>query len=215
MGGRFRLPFGRVRDPQSKSRSERGATATEAALVAPLFFALLFGVVEASMYLLDVNAIRNATRIAAHEGANSARNALADYNLLKSSRGALGGMANRIDGVIVFKAGAPNATVPSTCIAALDTGAAGVDGICNVYTAGQIATLDPLHFGYTVGSNEDATLWDRNWPATGRRDSLSGTTRPDLLGVYVRVKHQSLTGVLPAKTLTASVITEIEPQRAE
>ena len=201
--------------PRSRNPHERGATATEAALVAPMFLALLFGIVEASMYLLDVNAIRNATRIAAHEGANSARDALADYNLIKSSRGAFNGMANRIDGVIVFKASAPNATVPATCVAALDTGAAGVAGICNVYTAAQIAVLDPLHFGYTVGSNEDAALWDRHWPATGRRDSLSGTTRPDLLGVYVRVKHHSLTGVLPAKTLTASVINEIEPQRAE
>jgi hypothetical protein len=197
------------------TRKERGATATEAALVAPLFIALLFGIVETSVYLLDVNAIRNATRISAHEGANSARDSLADYNLIKSSLGALSGMANRVDGIVVFKAANPGDVVPSACVDALNNHDAGVPGRCNVYAADQISALDPLHFGYAVGSNEDATLWDRNWPATGRRDSLSGTTRPDLLGVYVRVKHRSLTGVLPTKTLVASVINEIEPQRAE
>ena len=198
-----------------RSKSQRGASAVEAAFIAPLFFAFIFGIFELSLYLLDVNAIRNATRIGAHEGSNSARDALADYNVIRSTLGAISNMANSIDGIIIFKAPASNSTVPAACIAALDSHSAGVANVCNVYLSYQVKTLDPLHFGFTPISNADPTLWDRMWPATGRNDSLSGTDRPDLLGVYVRAHHKSLTGVLPARVLNASVVNEIEPQRAE
>ena len=53
------------------SRNERGSSAVEFALLAPVFFALMFGVVEVGIYMQNYNAVRSlaadAARFAAVE----------------------------------------------------------------------------------------------------------------------------------------------------
>ncbi len=201
--------------PASLSKNnERGGAVVEAALVLPLFIALIFGIVEISMYLYDLNAIRAGARQAARVASVSATDAYADYNALVQSRQSVANMANKIDGVIIFRADTAGSTVPPECILALDAGSDGVADKCNVYTAAKYWNADQLNFGFDSGSNADNTLWDRRWAPTGRNDAITETTNADFVGVWVRVIHHSATGIIPTKPLTAAFVFQIEPQRA-
>jgi TadE-like protein len=202
---------------QRQHRSETGGTVVEAALILPLFLLLIFGIIETSLFIYDINAIRGGARQAARAASVSANDAFADYNALTTSRQSLANMANKIDGMVIFRAPTAKSTVPPECISALDTGLDGVDtptAQCNVYNVAKYWNADQLNFGFDAGSNPDPTLWDRFWAPTGRNDAMTETASPDFVGVWVRVIHHSATGVIPTKPLTASFVFQIEPQRA-
>ena len=205
--------------PKCESQREGGATVVEAALVLPLFLALIFGIVEISLFLYDINAIRAGSRQGGRIASVSATDAYADFNALIASRQSLANMANKIDGVIIFRAPTAASPVPPECIAALDADLTtlapkGVPDKCNVYNASQYWNLDQLNFGFDVGSNPDPTLWDSNWAPTGRNDAITETSNADFVGMWVRVVHHSATGIMPMKPLTATFVFQIEPQRA-
>jgi hypothetical protein len=195
-------------------KQENGATIVEAALILPVFLFLILGIIEVSLYLLDTNAVRNGARQAARVASTSATDAYADYSALRQSKQSLSNMTNSVDAVIVYKAATPSSKVPTECITALNAGDDGVDGKCNIYNSTKFKTADKLNFGFDLGSNPDASLWDRRWPPTGRNDSITETSRTDFVGVWVRVQHESMTGLIPRRALTATNVFQIEPQRA-
>ena len=61
------------------TRRERGAVAVEFALVSPLLFALLFGLVDYGLYFADVLSVRQATTDAAREATLSVGNISANW----------------------------------------------------------------------------------------------------------------------------------------
>jgi hypothetical protein len=208
---------GTGRASQEEVDHESGASVVEAALILPLFLFLIFGVLELSLYLFDVNAIRGGARQAARTASVSASSAFADFNALTASRQSLANMANKIDGVIIFRAETAASTIPPACIAALDNGLEGVDTgttRCNVYDVTKYWNADKLNFGFDAGTNPGPALWDRFWPPTDRNDAITDTQGADFVGVWVRVTHHSATGLIPRRQLTSSFVFQIEPQRA-
>jgi hypothetical protein len=103
--------------------------------------------------------------------------------------------------------------VPAACLAELAGGApASPTLFCNVYTADKVRNPDITNFG--AANPLQTTFWDHKWPAQQRNDSLSATTDPDLVGVYVAVRHAGATGILPKRTLRSLNIFQLEPQRS-
>ena len=207
----------RTRDTARHDRAqcrERGASVVEAALITPLFLLLVFGIIEVGSYLFDLTSVRAAARDGAREGSASASDATADRNVLVIARRGLGGVKNHIDGIIVFKATSSSSVVPPSCVAALASGLRGVADLCNIYRKADLVNPDILNFGTAAQDCAAGTKWDRCWPATERNDVLTRTSSPDFLGVYIRADHRSISGIIPVRTVTASIIVPLEAQRA-
>ena len=191
---------------------ETGASVVEAAMVAPLFLLLVFGIIEGGAFFYNINSVRNAARESAREASTWASSALADRNALGLALRGLTASGSRLEGVIIYKANGPTDGVPADCLTALAGGTSGVAGLCNVYSAVKMRTLDDSHFGAELSSPPG--YWDASWPPTQRNDSLTPTQNPDFVGVHVRVKHVGITGILPYRLVSGTAVFRIEPQRS-
>ena len=190
----------------------RGATLVEAAIVAPLFFMLIFGVVEAGWDFFKRDAVTNMSVVGAREGAGSANDALADYNILQAVKGASAGVSpSAIKTIVVYRATSASDTVPSACKTASVTNTATTRG-CNRYTGADLS-LTSDQFGCT-GPPGPAVKKDSYWCPTSRKSALSGSNGPpDYIGVYVDASGASLTGVFgPILTLKSDTVMRIEPR---
>jgi hypothetical protein len=185
----------------------------EAAIVSPLLFLLLFGIIELSWMLKDRMAIQNATTEAGREISASANDSIADFNGLQQARKTLSALGKRVDLIVVFKATArvgAGARVPTACTtsAAITTG--GVAGICNVYEPSDFNALESA-FGYSSIS-PDPLLIDRFYPA---RDRSVTRSNPENIGVYIKMTYEPITGVLRDPiTLASTTVIPIEPRQA-
>ncbi len=199
-----------------ETTTERGASAVEAALVAPLFFLFIFAIIEFGVFLFNANNVTNASRAGARASSSWAASPLADYNILRAANRSLGSLATNLDAVIVFKAPSANATVPSACVAAIPTASRGIADTCNIYRAADVRALDETNFGWSDLNTplQNAGKWDTEWPATKRVEEVTGTISPDWVGVYVQANHRSLSGVVPSKKIRKTSVAQIEPQRA-
>jgi TadE-like protein len=199
-----------------KPRNEGGASAVEAALVAPLFFAFVFAIVEFGVFLFNANSVTNASRAGAREASTWAASPLSDFNILKAANRSLGSLATGLDAVIVFKGTGANAVVPIDCVDAIPTSSRGIAGVCNIYRSDDLKALDEANFGWSDLNTplENAGKWDTTWPATKRIEEVTGTVSPDWVGVYVQANHRSLSGVVPSKKIRKTSVAQIEPQRA-
>jgi Flp pilus assembly protein TadG len=196
----------------SGRRRERGAALVEAAIVAPLFFALIFGVVEAGWDFFKRDTTTNMSVTGARAGAGSANDSLADYTILQAIKGASAGIsASSINTIVVYRATSASDTVPTACKTASVTNTATTRG-CNRYTGADLS-LTSDQFGCT-GPPGPATKKDNYWCPTTRKAALSGTNGPpDYIGVYVDASGASLTGVMgPLLTLKSDTVMRIEPR---
>jgi hypothetical protein len=212
---KFARGLGRAqKQSTTDASSERGAAVVEAALILPLFVALIFGIIEVGSMFLNFSAVRNASRDAARQASASASSATADQEALLTAGKSLSTLIGSLEGMIIFKADSLNDEVPANCLTALHTGTPLLltdPEKCNIYSASQVRNPDITHFGAPV---VDLSYWDGKWPAQGRNDSLSTTTNPDFVGVYVELRHAGATGLLPKRTIRALNIFQLEPQRS-
>lgn len=183
-----------------RERTSRGATVVEAAIVTPLLFLLIFGVLEFSLYFKDRLAASNATRAGARIGSAQGTAAAADWEVIQAvmkNQRAWG----RVTKIVVFKATGPSATIPASCT----TGPVGVSGACNVYSGSD--------FTMTNGQFLDVTYTkDNYWPASSRVTSLSAATGPQYIGVWVSGTHRSASRlVLSDRTITDQAVMRLEP----
>jgi TadE-like protein len=198
--------------------SERGASVVEAALVLPLFVLLIFSIIEAGSFFLNISAVRTASREAAREASAAASSATADQTTLISAMRSLGQLSGSLDGIIIFKADNVTSVVPQECLDSLNAGGSGVFSPlvkCNVYDATKIRNPDLTKFGASVSSNSNPSIWDSHWAPIDRKDVLTPTVSPDYVGVFVKVKSAGATGLLPKRDMTAVNIFQLEPQRAQ
>lgn len=105
-------------------------------------------------------------------------------------------------------------------------------GSCNVYrrpqasggafdmAAGRAANPDPMYyFGCTGPADPDASRKvDCRWPTNARRTVIAprnfgtGEPQPDRVGIYMRIDHRYLTGIVgTSRTITDQSITLLEP----
>lgn len=205
-----RLRPRRPRRPvRTRARGDRGASLAEFGIIAPVLALLVFGALEAGFALQDSNLLSRSAQQAARTGSTLADDEFADYEVLRSVDAFLSGLkASDVRRVIVYDGGAePDAAPPPACLDAVrpdDTSVVGVSGLCNVYSATQVATDAPAAFsGSCVGT------WDANY-CPGDRVRTGAT--PDRLGVYIELDLATKTGFFPGSlTLRRQAVFQLEP----
>jgi hypothetical protein len=177
----------------------------EAAMLTPLIFTLLFGMLEFGWSIHSKLSISNMALSGARTATTQGNDPLTDYNVLKAVARASGGMPrSEIQYIVVYRASGPTDKVPSTCAAGTSVSGTGV-GACNVYTASSM-NLPMSSFGGT------GTAVDRYWAPTGRH--VKATDPPDYVGVYIKVFHSNITKLFGSGyTFTDDTILRVEAQQ--
>jgi hypothetical protein len=184
----------------------------EAAIVTPLLFLLLYGVLEAGNAYFGRVTVNNMSVVGARAGSGEANEVLADYAILQAVRGAASGIGPAsIKLVVIYRATNPDDRVPAACKTASVTDAPATRG-CNRYTGASL-TLGSDQFG-CVGPPGPITKIDSYWCSTTRKTAVQGANGPpDYIGVYVEVDHANLVGILGESfTFTSDTVIRIEPR---
>jgi Flp pilus assembly protein TadG len=196
-----------------RARGDDGVALVEAALVTPLVFTVLFGIMEFSWMLKDRMSVANAAHDAAREVSASATDGQADFQALRAARRSLSALDGKVDYIVIFKANAANGAgsqVPNACTTAAAIAAGGVSGVCNVY-AGTDLAAPSTSFGYSP-ITPNPLLLDRFHPPRNRNDSRRAR---EFVGVHVAFTYRPLTGLTNrTRQLTATTVMPIEARRA-
>jgi hypothetical protein len=190
------------------SRRDRGAVLVELAFLLPLLTLLVFGTIELGLAWVTDNRVEGAVSQAARIGASSGSREEADRDILVALRSSLpAGQLALLDRVVVFNAAAGSSSVPAGCRQA--AGSTSNDGSagCNSYSgaAVRLVSVDSM-----VGFGGGSGAMDSWWAPTTRNDGLADP--PDYLGVWIRTRHQSLTGFGFARvTVEATSVYRIQP----
>jgi hypothetical protein len=193
---------------------ERGAALVETAIVAPLFFLMIFGVMETGWAFFNRGTADNMSVVGARTGSSQADEALADYRILQAVKGGASGLAtSQVRLVVVYRATSPTDRVPSACKTASVTNTSTTRG-CNRYVGANL-TLASDQFG-CFGPPGPTQKLDRFWCPTARKSALSGSNGPpDYIGVYVETAGKTLVGIISnAFTFSADTVIRIEPRTA-
>jgi Flp pilus assembly protein TadG len=151
------------------------------ALVTPFLLLLLFGVSEMGLAWVSGNRLEGSVSTAARVGSSSGSTVDADRNILLSLRASLPAkLRANVTRVVVYRS-SPSGAIHADCLTRTP-GGFGVTNECNIYSASQLASITATT---NLGTTDDA------WPASGRRDHLSGP--PDWIGVLVMTRHDAVT----------------------
>jgi len=196
---------------------DRGVAIVEFALVAPLLFLVLFGIIEFGFVFKDSLTLTNMTRSGARTGAavGNATSPDADYQILSAITSSAGALSANINGVIIFTATATSSALPTGC-----SFASGSTAGCNVYTPTQLSEVKQSNGNWTTMQTLYPTAfkcqsgWDDHWCPSTRVVSQSGNggSGPDYLGVYISAHHSKVTGWFQSLTLTDTSVMRLEPQ---
>ena len=218
-------------------KRERGVGLVEAAFVTPVFFTMLFGIIEGGMYMNDKLATSNAVRAGAREASAFGADGKADMYTLASVRKQAGALRkDQFEYVVIYKASGYGEKPSTTCMAGTS-----VTGVCNVYTysdiqkafnqiaeedaqaaavaAGTVRTVDSskIWFGCLTAGTNAGNSPDRYWCPGSRADTRAANNRagPDYVGIYVKIKHPWLTKLFGSnQAISDQSVIQIEP-RAE
>lgn len=136
-----------------RSRGDQGAVIVEAAIVIPLLFAFLFGVMEIGGALKSYSSASNAVRAGGRMASVAGSDAMADQQILvRMAREAAGLGKGELEYVIIWNADGVGDSPPAACIAAagaaltpnttsvgVSDGGSSQKGACNVYIRPQAA----------------------------------------------------------------------------
>ncbi len=191
-------------------RGDGGLAIVELAIVVPLLALIAAGTIEFGFAWRDSLTVSNATRAAARVVSNLGTNRLADYEALLTLRAGLATLpaGTTIDGVLIYDATAADGEPPAQCF---DSSGApkSVNGMCNAYSAADLAGLSLGDFGGTTSCSSSAL--DRAWCPTSRQDQQS--LGLDDVGVWVQVDRGWLTRIFPGSGITFDnhTVMRIEP----
>jgi hypothetical protein len=164
----------------------------EAAIVTPVFVAMLFGIMELGMLFKDYLGAQAAIRAGVRIAAASPRNALfAQMAADEVQRRGTAINPGAVQELWVYKANSNN-----------DFPAGRSDfGGCSACVT----------FRWDAGTGKFVPLTD-NWPA-GSQNACTPTAGgpPDRIGVYARVRHLPLTGIIGTTTISEATTMTLEP----
>jgi hypothetical protein len=191
-----------------RRRGERGAALIEAAFITPVFAVLLFGILEFGLTFRDYLTVANVSRDSARGASAFGDSLYADWNVIQiAQQSSKGFRPNEIQRLIIFDAGSVEGSIFDTshpanaCLSVTD----GIAGVCNVYTSAD------LHRPKSDFGCKTTETLDKYWCPSGRETRASGP--PDYVGVYVRARHDHITGLFgPGMNLTDEIVMRIEPQ---
>jgi Flp pilus assembly protein TadG len=194
-----------------RHRDERGTALVEFALVAPILFVILFGIIEFGFVFKDSLTLTNMTRSGVRTGAaagNSITDPDADYEILSAINGASGALSANIIRVIIFDANI-SATPDAACLGGVSQ--TGGTTPCNVYTAADMAQVATTWSAQNKVDFEcTSQSWDQYWCPSGR--VVSQSAGPTYLGVYISAHHSNITGFFHSLTLSDVSVMRLEPQ---
>jgi hypothetical protein len=204
-----------VRRSERKRRGQRGSAIIEAALVTPVFFMLIFGIMEFGMALRNYLAVSNATTEGARSASVLGRDREADFFVLQSIADGIEAMGlENVDYVVVFEADKINGAVPDACRTS------SVDGLCNRYTRSDFFLALEDAVGNSTGNwGCGAAAVDRYWCPIDNTNNPGGRLAaladpPDFIGVHIQATHSYITGFFGSSvSLTNTKIIRVEPER--
>jgi Flp pilus assembly protein TadG len=193
---------------------ERGAILVEAAIIAPIAIALVFGAMELGYAYYGKLTVEHMSIAGARAASGSANDYLADYNMLQAVSDAKTGMgASSINKIVIYRATGPGDRVPTACKSGSVVNTSTTRG-CNYYTGADLA-LASSQFG-CVGPPGPTTKKDASWCPTTRKSALlssNGNGPPDYVGVYVVGTHNNLVGLFGKSfTFSNDTVIRIEPR---
>ena len=163
---------------RGRRKTERGATLLEGAIVLPIVIALLFGVIEFSLFFKDSLTVSQVTREGARAGSIDGNDPLIDYYILQAIKKSFTGLDGNILSIVIWNAAGPdNPDVPAAC----QGDPAGLRGVrsdgsnpavvsesvigsCNVYP---VSALDQPRTEWTTAGTDMATRASY-WPPSKR-----------------------------------------------
>jgi hypothetical protein len=186
----------------------------EAALIAPIALALVFGTMELGYAYYGELTVDHMSVSGARSASGGANDVLADYNALQAIKSANTGIPNAgVQVVVIYRATSPSDRVPDACKTASVTNTTSTRG-CNRYVGSDL-NLASSQFG-CVGPPGPTVKIDRYWCPTTRKAALlpdNGNGPPDYVGVYVVAVHNNLIGIFGKSfTFTRDTVIKIEPR---
>ena len=188
---------------------DRGVILVELAIMIPVLALLAVGVFEFGMGWRDNLSVANTARAGARIASSSADHRMADYDALQAIKAAIADIdSTKIDYVVIYEASTSDGAPSAACAAGTSSSTPG--SRCNAYTAAQIDSLVPADFTGTTAcdpGSPDVTYC----PVTDRETNFE--IGPDYLGVYLKVRHDFVTGVFPGSiTITDNAVMRLEPE---
>jgi len=165
---------------------DRGAALLEFALIAPLFFLVVFGGIEIGLLFRSHLAVEDATRTAARVASVERDSAGADQAILERIDRLTGNLNGEITKVVIFNADTLASEIPADCLTASRA------NVCNFYapTDGDVATV--------AGGPLETALLPEN-----RRQFEN-------LGIYIEYEYQFVTGFFDTTTLSSTSVEVVE-----
>lgn len=174
--------------PLSRRRRarDRGAALLEFALIAPLFFFVVFGGIEIGLLFRSHLAVEDASRTAARVASVERDNATADQAILERIEQLTRNLNGEVTKVVIFNAETLASEIPDDCLTASRA------GICNYYetTDGDVGAL-------ASGSLETALM-----PENRRQF--------ENLGIFIEYEYQFVTGFFDSTTLNSTSVEVVE-----
>ena len=178
---------------EGRSRRERGAAALEFALVAPLFFFVMFGGIEVGLMFRSNLTLSDAARNGARVGSIERSSAEADRAIITRIYNQSQNLNGDIKRIVIYKADTMASSVPDDC----KTGASKA-GVCNVYVTAEGGGGDDLK-AISEGGGTLQTGYDS-------ADRLKLTN----IGIWIEYEYSYVTGFFDSTTLTAESVEVIE-----
>jgi len=227
---------------RARRRDERGAVLVEAAIILPILFMMIFGIMEIGSAMKSYSGAANAVRAGGRMASVAGNDVDADRAILERMAQEGAGIASGdIEYIVIWHASATGEQPPALCrpaaLASPNQSSAGQAGgagtACNIYhrpdapggafdmATGEAANPADFYFGCT-DSAQATTKVDCFWKAKDRKTTVTPrgqtppagqTASPDYVGIYIRAEHDYVTGVLgDSLTITDASVNLIEPQ---
>ena len=197
---------------RAKTRESRGAAAIEAAIVTPVFFILIMGIVEIGLAMNDYLALSSAVRAGSRTASASGDDLHADYNTVQRILRESTALDERdIQAIVIYKApGFGEGPFTDPTDPDLSCTIRSVDDVCNYYTAADW-NRPKEQWGCQESTGGGASP-DISWCPTDRKVSLSGAGS-DYVGVWMKVEHRWVTKMFGnVVTLTDQSVIRLEPR---
>ena len=178
------------RTSERKTLRERGAAAVEFALVAPLFFLVVFGGIEFGLLARSQLTLQDATRSATRIASIQRDDMNADRAILKQIVNRADNLNGEIERVVIF---APDTLVDEVPASCTGPGAGSSAGVCTVYEANELA------------DTADGTTPPK---ITGLMPSQRTSLEP--IGVYIEYRYQFVTGFFDTRILRSTSVEAVE-----
>lgn len=161
---------------------ERGAAALEFALIAPLFFLVVFGGIEIGYMFRSHLTLQDSTRNAARVASVERNEPGADQAILDRINVRVGELNGDVTRVVIFMGDTLSADVPVSCL----SGGSNQADLCNVYPQGV------YNAAFNTGiPDADRQAWDN-------------------IGIYIEYDYNYVTGFFDSITLSSTTVEVIE-----